>query len=87
MLNSQIFRLKRNKVLIVIKTDNLMNKNRIVAFDLKNGTTKTMDNLNLGDVLKDGSRVLVTMKIEIIAVQRASRADPVYNFFSIQNTK
>ena len=31
---------------------------------LKNGTIKTMDNLNLGDVLKDGSRVLVTMKIE-----------------------
>ena len=31
---------------------------------LKNGTVKTMESLNLGDILKDGSRVLVTMKIE-----------------------
>jgi hypothetical protein len=31
---------------------------------LKNGAIKKMENLNLGDVLKDGSRVLVTMKIE-----------------------
>jgi hypothetical protein len=31
---------------------------------LKNGAIKKMENLSLGDVLKDGSRVLVTMKIE-----------------------
>jgi hypothetical protein len=44
---------------------------------LKDGSIKTMENLHLGDILKDGSRVLATMKIE-----NTNLKDEYYSFES-----